>query len=67
MSLSDKDLETLFFIKILKTTPSDEELSSFAGSRLSETRLERVKKRIEERSAKLSSGFVKNAAKKKLI
>jgi hypothetical protein len=67
MSLSDKDLETLFFIKLLKTEPTEEDLTVFAGGRLSESRVERVKKRISERSARMSAGFVKNATKKQLV
>jgi hypothetical protein len=66
MSLSDKDLETLFFIKLLKTVPSDDDLVAFADGRLSEHRLERVRKRITDRAARIAAPFERNAAKKAL-
>lgn len=64
--MSDKDLETLFFLNLLKTEPTDDQLVTLSGGRLTASRLERVRKRITDRAARLASPFAKNASKKGL-
>ncbi len=62
MSLSDKDIESAFFAKLLTTiTPTTDEIVDLSGaSRLSSARIDKINARIAARAARLAAPFVKN-------
>jgi hypothetical protein len=68
MALSDKDIETVYFVKTLNqlVSPNDDLIAECAGTRLSSARIERIKSRIATRAAKLAAPFQRNASKKQL-
>lgn len=60
MSLSDKDLETAYFVKLLGgDLPNADEIKALAGGRLSESRIDRIVKRISDRRDRLTKPFTK--------
>lgn len=62
MSLSDKDIESAFFARLLTAiSPSADEIVALSGaSRLSQARIDKITTRIQERATRLSGPFVKN-------
>lgn len=67
MALSDKDIETVFFLRLLENVnTSDEVIQACAGTRITDSRIERVRERIVARAKKLATPFKRNAEKKSI-